>query len=69
MYALEFKSSVKKDLRTISRANLEFIKISLHEFASNFNSKYERELIKVGKIKKLQGESDSLYRLRLRHTE
>ena len=35
-------------------------------FVSAFNSAYEQELLKIGKIKKLQGEAGTLYRLKLR---
>ena len=66
MYALEFKASVKKDFRHISKADIGFIKESLYMFAEHFSSKYEQQLMKTGKIKKLQGESEVLYRLKLR---
>jgi len=66
LYSLLFKSSVKKDFKHISKADIGFIKESLYTFVSAFNSAYEQELLKTGKIKKLQGESDILYRLKLR---
>jgi len=66
MYALEFKASVKKDFRHINKADIGFIKESLYMFAEHFSSEYEQELMKTGKIKKLQGESEVLYRLKLR---
>ena len=66
MYTLSFKASVKKDFRQISKADLGFIQTSLYQFIELFSSAYEQELMKVGKIKKLQGESETLYRLKLR---
>jgi mRNA interferase RelE/StbE len=66
MYALEFKASVKKDFRHISKADIGFIKESLYMFTEHFSSEYEQQLMKTGKIKKLQGESEVLYRLKLR---
>lgn len=66
MYTLEFKSNVKKDFKHISKADIAFIKESLSTFVTAFNSAYEQELLKIGKIKKLQGEVETLYRLKLR---
>ena len=66
MYELEFKSSVKKDFRKVSKADIGFIQASLYQFVEAFDYEYEQELLKVGKIKKLQGESEELYRLKLR---
>ena len=66
MYQLSFKTSVKKDFKHISKADIGFIKESLYTFVSAFDSAYEQELLKVGKIKKLQGEEATLYRLKLR---
>lgn len=66
MYTLSFKTSVKKDFRNISKADIGFIKESLYTFISAFNSAYEQELLRTGKVKKLQGEEATLYRLKLR---
>jgi mRNA interferase RelE/StbE len=66
LYELEFKASVKKDFKKISKADIGFIKESLYQFVEAFCFEYEQELFKVGKIKKLQGESEELYRLKLR---
>jgi len=63
---LEFKSSVKKDFKHIAKVDIAFIKESLFTFVENFSVHYEQELLKVGKIKKLQGEVEVLYRLKLR---
>ncbi len=66
MYTLSFKSSVKKDFKHISKADIGFIKESLYTFVSAFNNAYEQELLKTGKIKKLQSNETTLYRLKLR---
>jgi mRNA interferase RelE/StbE len=66
MYILEFKSSVNKDFKNINISDIKFIKDSLEEFAKNFSHSYEQELTKLGKIKKLQGFSEDIYRLKLR---
>ncbi len=66
MYSLLFKSSVKKDFRQIAKSDIAFIKESLKLFAERFDTEYEQSLLQTGKIKKLQGETEVLYRLRLR---
>ncbi len=66
MYDLEFKASVKKDFKRIAKPDILFIKESLLTFAKHFSTAYENELLKTGKIKKLQGSEETLYRLRLR---
>ncbi len=66
MYSLEFKSSVKKDLKKINISDLRFIKKSLSQFTDMFSSEYEYELLKTGKIKKLKDLEEELYRLKLR---
>lgn len=66
MYQLAFKSSVKKDFKHIAKADIQFIKESLQQFVSSFDTAYEQTLMQNGKIKKLQGQSEVLYRLKLR---
>lgn len=66
MYTLEFEKSVKKDFKNINISDIKFIKESLFSFIENFSFEYEQELLSTGKIKKLQGMDDELYRLRLR---
>lgn len=66
MYQLQFKNSVKKDFKSIDIPNIKYIKKSLEEFAKNFSTSYEQEMMKLTKIKKLQGQDEELYRLRLR---
>ena len=66
LYSIAFTTPAKKDLKKIDKAHLTFIKKSLIEFVSNFNDTYEQSLMQKGKIKKLQGQKEILYRLRLR---
>lgn len=66
MYTLEFEKSVKKDFKNINISDIKFIKESLYSFIENFSFEYEQELLRTGKIKKLQGMDEELYRLRLR---
>ncbi|RXJ84446.1 type II toxin-antitoxin system RelE family toxin [Arcobacter cloacae] len=66
MYLLEFEKSVKKDFKNINISDIKFIKDSLYSFVENFSFEYEQELLKTGKIKKLQGVTEELYRLKLR---
>jgi mRNA interferase RelE/StbE len=66
MYLLEFEKSVKKDFKNINISDIKFIKDSLYNFVENFSSEYEQELLKTGKIKKLLGMNEELYRLKLR---
>ena len=66
MYTLEFEKSVKKDFKNINISDIKFIKESLFAFIENFSFEYEQELLRTGKIKKLQGMEEELYRLRLR---
>ena len=66
MYGLEFKSSVKKDFKNIDKSDIRFIKESLTKFVELFSNEYEQELLQTSKIKKLQGQNEELYRLKLR---
>jgi mRNA interferase RelE/StbE len=66
MYTLEFEKPVKKDFKNINISDIRFIKESLYSFVENFSFEFEQELLKTGKIKKLQGLNEELYRLKLR---
>ena len=66
MYSIEFNRSVKRDFKHINRSDILFIRDSLKEFAKNFSNSYELSLMQKGKIKKLKGQTEELYRLRLR---
>ena len=50
----------------ILQSNQKFLTDSILEFTNNFSSNFEQELLKTGKIKKLQGLNEELYRLKLR---
>lgn len=66
MYTLEFEKPVKKDFKNINISDIRFIKESLYDFVENFSFEFEQELLKTGKIKKLQGMNEEIYRLKLR---
>jgi len=66
MYQLVFEKRVKKDFKNINKSNILFIKNTIIDFADSFNSEFEQHLIQKGKIKKLKGTSQELYRLKLR---
>jgi len=66
LYTLEFTNPSKKDLKNIDKFDLKFIRNSLTEFVHNFSFEYEKVLMQKGTIKKLQGQKELLYRLKLR---
>jgi mRNA interferase RelE/StbE len=66
MYKIDFKPNVKKDFKNIDKSDVAFIRSSLYDFVENFSSEYEKSLMHSGKIKKLQGQKEILYRLKLR---
>jgi mRNA interferase RelE/StbE len=66
MYTLSLKKSVKKDFKQIHPHDVTWIKESLYTFVNNFSPTYEQSLMQSGKIKKLQGNKDQVYRLKLR---
>ena len=66
MYKIDFKTSAKKDFKNINKADIVYIRDSLYEFAKNFCNIYEKDLMQKGKIKKLKGQKEDLYRLKLR---
>ena len=66
MYSVVYKKTAIKDFKRIDKANLKYLTDSILEFTNNFSFEYEQELLKTGKIKKLQGMDEELYRLRLR---
>jgi len=66
LYSIEFFNSAKKDLKSIDKQDQAFILDSLDEFAFNFSSANEKSLMHSGKIKKLKGQKETIYRLKLR---
>lgn len=65
-YSLDFDKKASKDLLSLDKSVRNFILDELEIFINNFDETYEKELIKITKIKALQGEYKGLYRLRLR---
>jgi mRNA interferase RelE/StbE len=65
-YSLIFDKKLNKDFKKISKADIAFIKISLNEFVKNFNDEYEKHLLKTKKIKLLKGQSQEIFRLKIR---
>ncbi|MEK6658586.1 MAG: type II toxin-antitoxin system mRNA interferase toxin, RelE/StbE family [Campylobacterota bacterium] len=66
MYLLNFEKSVKKDFKNIDIKDTKFIKESLYAFVESFSHKLEQDFLTNGKIKKLKGFDEELYRLKLR---
>jgi len=66
MYEIDFSIKAKKDFRKINKSDIQFLYDSLYEFVHNFSNEYETSLMQTGKIKKLQGKKEILYRLKLR---
>ena len=66
MYEIDFSIKAKKDFRKINKFDIQFLYDSLYEFVHNFSNEYETSLMQTGKIKKLQGKKEILYRLKLR---
>ena len=65
-YSLDFDKKASKDLLSLDKSVRNFILDELEIFINNFDEDYEKELIKIKKIKSLQGEFKGLVRLRLR---
>ena len=66
MYTLELSKSSLKDLKKIDKHNQAYLLDSLEEFISQFSNVFEISLMSTGKIKKLKGQQEELYRLKLR---
>ncbi|WP_418641408.1 type II toxin-antitoxin system RelE family toxin [Sulfurimonas sp. ST-27] len=66
MYQIEFTVTAKKDFKKVNKPDLKFIRDSLKDFSELFSKEYEIALMQKGKIKKLQGQKEDLYRLKLR---
>jgi mRNA interferase RelE/StbE len=65
-YNLEFDKKASKDILSLNKSTRNFILDELEIFINNFDEDYEKELMKLTKIKALQGEFKGLYRLKLR---
>ena len=66
MYEIDFSKVAKKNFKTINKSDIQFLYDSMYDFAQNFSDEYEIALMTTGKIKKLQGQKEELYRLKLR---
>ena len=66
LYIISFTNSSKKDLKNIDISGKLFIIDRLKDFVNKFDNDYEILLMKKGIIKKLQGQKEILYRLKLR---
>ena len=55
-YSLDFDKKASKDLLSLDKSIRNFILDELEIFINNFDEDYEKELIKIKKIKSLQGE-------------
>ena len=65
-YSLDIDKKASKDILSLDKSTRNFILDELESFINNFDEEYEKELIKLSKIKALKGEFKGLYRLRLR---
>lgn len=65
-YSLDIDKKASKDILSLDKSTRNFILDELESFINNFDKEYEKELIKLSKIKALKGEFKGLYRLRLR---
>ena len=63
---MEWSKNALSDLNALDRPIGTFISNSLTDFIDNFDSEYENNLIKTGKIKALKGDWNGFYRLKLR---
>lgn len=66
-HTLEFHPQAKKELMKLDHQIKLFIAQSLDQFINAYNDEYEQQLIKNSKIKKLKGQWQGFYRLRLRN--
>lgn len=66
-HTLEFHPAAKKELLKLEHQIKVFIVKSLDDFISSYSEAYEMELMKTSKVKKLKGEWQGFYRLRLRN--
>ena len=55
-YSLDFDKKASKDILSLDKSTRNFILDELESFINNFDEEYEKELIKLSKIKALKGE-------------
>lgn len=66
MYTLLFDESVEKDLAIPTVEERRFVLATLERLTRFYSEAYEGELLKAGILRRLDGEWEGLYRLRLR---
>lgn len=66
MYSVIYKKTAIKDFKRIDKSQQKYLTDSILEFVNSFSNAFEKELMKTGKVKKLQGLGEELYRLKLR---
>ena len=66
-YRLTFHPAAKKELDKLDHQAKIFVVQSLTLFIDLYDSTYETEMMKQSKIKKLKGQWQGFYRLRLRN--
>lgn len=65
-YSVEFDKKASKEILSLDKSIRKFILDELESFINNYDEDYEKELIKLTKIKALKGEFQGLFRLKLR---
>ena len=66
-HTIEFHPAAKKELMKLDNQMKVFIVTSLDQFINAYSLEYEVEMIRASKIKKLKGQWQGFYRLRLRN--
>jgi mRNA interferase RelE/StbE len=66
VYQLEFHPAAKKELDKLDRQTRLYIVKSLALFIEQYSEEYEKELLRSSKVKKLKGEWEGFFRLRMR---
>ena len=66
-YQLEFHPLAKKELSILDKQAKVFIVKSLAQFIESYNEAYEQDMMRSSKIKKLKGDWEGFYRLRMRN--
>ena len=66
-FTLEFHPSALKELKKLDKQIQIFVISSIETFINSYSTEYENEMIKLSKIKKLKGQWQGFFRLRLRN--
>jgi mRNA interferase RelE/StbE len=65
-WTLVYETGVVKDFKRLDRPEQRFVLESLDRLAAGYSPAFVTELIRTGKLKRLQGQWRGFYRLRLR---